>query len=271
LSVAVILIIQAFLIAGLLYQRRARQLAEIESRRNLALAADASRRSTVSALASSIAHELGQSLSAMMHNAHALHMMVTSNRATPDVSDEILSDIRAQGVVATQIIERHRTMLRSRQLEKKPIDIHTVIRDSIALVAPDLTERWITTTLDLPPDPCVIAGDAVLLQQVVVNLLINAMDAMSGVPAEGRNLTVQSEVSAADVTVSVSDSGTGLPAQIQSTLFTPFVTTKSHGLGIGLTIVRTIVEAHDGKIEARNNSDGGATFTMRFPAWKRTG
>jgi len=104
-----------------------------------------------------------------------------------------------------------------------------------------------------------------------VNLLINAMDAMSGVPAEGRNRTVQSEVSAADVTVSVSDSGTGLPAQIQSTLFTPFVTTKSHGLGIGLTIVRTIVEAHDGKIEARNNSDGGATFTMRFPAWKRTG
>ena len=127
LSAAGVLVVQSLLIVGLLYQRRARQRAEIDSRRNLALAADASRRQTMSALTSSIAHELGQPLSSMMHNAQALQMMVTANRATPDTIGEILSDIQSQGVRATQIIDRHRTMLRSHQLDKKPIDLHAVI------------------------------------------------------------------------------------------------------------------------------------------------
>ena len=128
LSAVGALAVQSLLIVGLLYQRRARQRAEIDSRRNLALAADASRRQTMSALTSSIAHELGQPLSSMMHNAQALQMMVTANRATPDTIGEILSDIQSQGVRATQIIDRHRTMLRSRQLDKKPIDLHAVDR-----------------------------------------------------------------------------------------------------------------------------------------------
>ena len=141
LSAAGVLAVQSLLIVGLLYQRRARQRAEIESRKNLALAADASRRETMSALTSSIAHELGQPLSSMMHNAQALQMMVTANRATPDTIGEILSDIQAQGVRATQIIDRHRTMLRSRQLDKKPIDLHAVIDESLALVAHDMRAR----------------------------------------------------------------------------------------------------------------------------------
>ena len=120
LTAAGALAIQSLLIVGLLYQRRERQRAELESRRNLALAADASRRATMSALTSSIGHELSQPLSAMMYNAHALQMMVTANRATSDTMGEILSDIQSQGVRATQIIDRHRTMLRSHQLEKRP-------------------------------------------------------------------------------------------------------------------------------------------------------
>ena len=112
LSAVGVLAVQSLLIVGLLYQRRARQRAEIESRRNLALAADASRRETMSALTSSIGHELGQPLSSIMHNAQALQMMVTANRATSDTIGEILSDIQTQGVRATQIIDRHRTMLR---------------------------------------------------------------------------------------------------------------------------------------------------------------
>ena len=131
------LAIQALLIIGLLFERRARKRAEIDSRRNLALAADASRRATMSALTSSIAHELGQPLSAMMHNAEALQMMITANRATPETIGEILSDIHADGVLATQIIERHRTMLRSRQLQKKPIDLHAVVKKALP---------WLPTT-----------------------------------------------------------------------------------------------------------------------------
>ena len=143
------LAVQSLLIVGLLYQRRARQRAEIDSRRNLALAADASRRQTMSALTSSIAHELGQPLSSIIHNAQALQMMVTANRATSDTIGEILSDIQTQGVQATQIIDRHRTMLRSHQLDMKPIDLHAVINDSLALVAHDMRARQIEATVNL--------------------------------------------------------------------------------------------------------------------------
>jgi C4-dicarboxylate-specific signal transduction histidine kinase len=115
---------------------------------------------------------------------------------------------------------------------------------------------------ELPPTPCVVSGDPVLLQQVLVNLLINAMDAMADTAPARRRVAIRSEVKAEGVAVSVRDAGTGLPAQINGTVFTPFVTTKSNGLGIGLTIARTIVDAHGGSIDARNNPEGGATFTV---------
>jgi len=246
----------------LLYQRRARQRAELESRRNLALAADAGRRQTMSALTNSIAHELGQPLSSMIHNAQAARQMITGNRVTPDPMDEILSDIESEGLHATQIINRHRTMLRSHQLDKKPIDLHTVIHNSLALVAHDMRARQIEASLILSANPCIISGDQVLLQQVLVNLVVNAMDAMAETPLERRRVTIRTHVTAADVVVSVGDAGTGLPAPITGTLFTPFVTTKAQGLGIGLTIVRTIVDAHGGAIDAHNNPEGGATFAV---------
>jgi signal transduction histidine kinase len=262
LSAMGVLAIQSLLIVGLLYQRRARRRAEIESRNNLALAADASRRLTMSALTSSIAHELGQPLSSMIHNAQAGRMMITADRATPDTIGEILADIETEGVQAAQIIDRHRTMLRGRQLDTKPIDLHAVIDESLALVAHDLRTRQIEASVNLSPSPCIITGDEVLLQQVMVNLLVNAMDAMADTPPTRRRVTISTEVSAADVGVSVCDAGTGLPAQIDGALFTPFVTTKAHGLGIGLTITQTIIDAHRGTIDARNNPEGGATFTV---------
>ncbi len=262
LTAAGVLAIQSLLIVGLLYQRRARRRAELDSRKNLALAADASRRQTMSALTNSIAHELGQPLSAMIHNAEALQMMVNANRATSDTIGEILFDIQSQGVQARQIIDRHRTMLRSRQLDMKPIDLHVVINDSLALVDHDMKARQIEAAINLSPVPCVVSGDRVLLQQVFVNLVMNAMDAMAETPPARRHVTIRSEVRAADVEVSVRDAGMGLPADTNDPLFTPFVTTKAHGLGIGLTIVRTIIDAHGGTIDARNNPDGGATFTV---------
>ena len=262
LSAVGVLVVQSLLIGGLLYQRRARRRAEIESRRNLALAADANRRQTMSALTSSIAHELGQPLTAMINNAQAGRMMITANGATPETVCEILSDIESEGVQATQIIDRHRTMLRGHQLDTKPIDLHDVIHESVALVAHDMRTRQVVATVTLSSSPCIITGDQVLLQQVLVNLVMNAMDAMAETPPSRRHVTISTEVRAADVQVSVRDNGTGLPAQINGTLFTPFVTTKVHGLGIGLVITRTIVDAHGGTIDAHNNPDGGATFTV---------
>ena len=265
LSAVGVLVVQSVLLLGLLYQRRARRRAELESRRNLALAADASRRQTMSALTGTIAHELTQPLSSMIHNAQAGRMMITANRVTPDTLGEILSDIESEGVQATQIIDRHRTMLRSRQLDKQPIDLHAVIPDSLALVAHDMRARQIEATVNRSSNPCIITGDRVLLQQVLVNLLTNAMDAMAETPPARRRLTISTEVRPAAVEVSVRDTGAGLSAQFQSTLFTPFVTTKPQGLGIGLAIARMIVDAHGGTIDAANNADGGATFTFVLP------
>jgi len=262
LSFVGVLAVQSLLIVGLLHQRRARQRAESDSRRNLALAADATRRQTISALTSSIGHELGQPLGSIMYNAQVLQMMVTTNRATSDTIGEILSNIQTQGVRATQIIDRHRTMLKSHQLDKKPIDLHAVIDETVALVAHDMTARQVSASVNHSSSPCVIDGDQVLLQQVLVNLVMNAIDAMADTPPGRRCVTISSHVRAADIDVSVRDTGPGVPAHILDKLFTPFVTTKARGLGIGLTIVRSIVDAHGGTIVARNHPDGGATFTV---------
>jgi C4-dicarboxylate-specific signal transduction histidine kinase len=254
--------VQSLLIVGLLYQRRARQRAENDSRRNLALAADASRRETISALTSSIGHELGQPLGAIMSNAGALQTMVSANRATSDTIGEILSDIQSQGARATQIIDRHRTMLKSHQLVEKPIDLNPVIDETVALVTHDMNARKVSASINQSSSPCVIDGDQVLLQQVFVNLVMNAMDAMGDTPVGWRRVTITSNAKADSVEVSVRDTGPGVPAHILDNLFTPFVTTKARGLGIGLTIVRSIVDAHGGTIAACNNPDGGATFTV---------
>jgi C4-dicarboxylate-specific signal transduction histidine kinase len=191
-------------------------------------------------------------------------MLVASNRATPDTLREILSDIRTADVRATQIIERHRTMLKNHQLVKKPLDIHAVVRESLALVAHDAEARHIQIDADLPSEPCVVAGDQVLLQQVLVNLVMNAMEAMAETLPDRRRVRVQNEVKADKVEVSVRDDGTGLP-KVDGHVFEPFVTTKTNGIGIGLTIAGTIVEAHGGRMEAHNNPDGGATFTVTLP------
>ena len=262
LGTAGVLTVQTLLIIGLLHQRRARRRAESDSRRSLALAAATSRRETMSALTNSIAHELGQPLSSMMHNATALQLMVAANRATPDMIGEILADIRTQGIHATQVIDRHRTMLRTRQLDKAPIELQAVINESLALVAHDLKARQVEATLELPEDPCIISGDHVLLQQVLVNLLINAMDAMVETPPARRHVTIEADSKLDDVEISVRDTGPGVPADVADTLFRPFVTTKSHGMGMGLTIAQTIIHAHGGTIEARNNPEGGATFAV---------
>jgi signal transduction histidine kinase len=264
------LAVQALLIIGLLLERRARRRAEIESRKNLTLAADATRRVTMSALTGSIAHELSQPISAMIFNAEALQLMLKANRATPEDIADILSDIQGDGILAVQIIERQRSMLRSREIEKKPIDLQAIVHDTLALVAHDVRERQVKVMIDLASNDRVIHGDAILLEQVLVNLVMNAMDAMAEIPQEQRLITISSEFRRSDVDISVRDTGPGLPANLIGKVFTPFVTTKSQGLGIGLAIARNIVQAHGGNIAARNNSGKGATFTVTLPVGEAT-
>ena len=260
LIIAAAVAVQSALIAGLLYERRHRRQAETESRHSLALAAHADRRAVMAALGGSIAHELGQPLGAILHNASAAELMLTSDRLSRDELREILHDIRADDDRANQIVQRHRAMLQKHELERRPIDLHAVIRDGLALLAHDAAQRNVHIELRLPDTPCVVKGDRILLQQVVVNLVSNALDAMAQAPRTRRRVVIGSQSGANTVTISIRDYGSGLPPEVEPRLFEPYFTTKPDGTGIGLTIVRRIIDAHEGTVEARNNSDGGATF-----------
>jgi signal transduction histidine kinase len=265
MAVAGALVLQAILIVGLLLERRARRRAENQNRRNLSLAANISRRETMSALNSSISHELSQPISAMIFNTEALQMIVASRNGASESIDEILADIHADGIRAANIMERNRMMLRSRELQKEPVDLQMFIGDALDLVSHDIHARRIEVSVDRPSTPCIVSGDPVLLQQVFVNLLLNAVDAMAETSLEGRYLTIGIEVRHARVEISVRDTGPGLHGDLVDKLFTPFVTTKPYGVGIGLAIARTIVDAHEGNINARNHPDGGAIFTVILP------
>jgi len=196
-------------------------------------------------------------------------MLVTSNRGTPEMLGEILSDIRRADLRATQIIERHRSMLRTRQVDQKPIDIRAVVDDSLALLSHDTNEKRIKLDVFLSEAPCVVVGDQVLLQQVLVNLIMNALEAMADTTPHRRWVTVRCEEIEDTIVVSVRDAGTGLLATVDGQLFEPFVTTKTTGMGIGLTIARSIIDAHRGTLEAHNNPEGGATFTLTLPSASR--
>ena len=267
LSAMGILLTQSLLIAWLLYERRARHRAEESSRRNLALAADANRRETLSALASSIGHELGQPLGSILHNAEALEMMISADGATREVTAEIAADIAAEANRAAKIIDRHRTMLRGHQLQTRPIDLHRVVHESLALVAHDMEAREVVAECRLEAESSVVDGDPVLLQQVLVNLVRNAMDAMAEMPLapERRLIAIRSASTGGEVELSVTDCGPGVAPQVSEAIFEPFVTTKPHGLGVGLAIAQRIVEAHGGRLFARSEAGWGATFTMALP------
>jgi signal transduction histidine kinase len=258
-------VVQFGLIVGLLYQRRARRAAEVEGRHHLAMAAHVGRQLAMGEMAASVAHELNQPLNAILHNAEAADRLLESNRASTETLREILADIRSDDARASLIIERQRAMLRKHESEQKAIDLNAVVRESVAIVAHDALVRAVRIETDLSLLPCAIVGDQILLQQVAINLLINGMDAVADAPPSRRLLVVRTTVSADRVEFSVIDAGPGIAPEVLAHLFEPFMTTKAKGMGMGLTIVRSIVRSHRGEIEAGNNPTGGATFKVVLP------
>ena len=168
------------LVGWLLYERRARHKAERDSRRSLAMAAHADRAVTMTALSGSIGHELGQPLGSIRLNADAADRLIASNRATPEELRDILRDIGREDDRATQIIGRLRAMMKNTQdIDKRPLDVFAVVRESLAIVAHDASARRVQIDCRLPSAPCLVLGDQVLLQQVMINLVLNAFDAMA--------------------------------------------------------------------------------------------
>ncbi len=258
------------LVGGLLYERRARHTAERDSRRSLAIAAHAGRAGMMTALSGSIGHELSQPLGSIRLNADAADRLIASNRGTPEELRDILRDIGREDDRATQIIGRLRAMMKkTSDIDKRPLDVFGVVRESLAIVAHDASARRVQIDCRLPSDPCLVLGDQVLLQQVVINLVLNACDAMADLDASAeRRILIEAAVGTAVVEISVRDSGPGVAVQLNGRLFEPFVTTKPNGLGLGLSIVSSIVAAHGGTVGSHNAAEGGAIFWLTLPQTK---
>jgi len=260
-----VLLLQGAMISGLVFERRRRVNAELQSRQRSAELAHVNRYSVAGQLTATIAHEINQPLGAILVNIETAESMIRS--ATPDLHEigEILADVRRDDERASQVISRLRSLLKKAPFELKDIDLNDVARESIAFLSALAIAREVELTGIIAPAPLPIRGDRIQLQQVILNLIVNAMDAMSGVPRTGRRITVSTARDADSAEVSVSDAGPGIPSEMLTQVFDPFFTTKPHGMGMGLSIARTIVEAHGGQLSAANRQGGGAIFYIRLP------
>ncbi len=244
-----------------------RRRLERETLRLRAETAHYGRLATVGELSAAIAHELNQPLTGILSNAQAAQRFLEGGTATPEILAETLADIAADGQRAGEVIRRLRALLRKGPLELKPLDLNEAITQVAGLVTQDLFLRDAALDLELAPGLPKILGDRVHLQQVVINLVLNGIAAMADARPELRRLRLRTARGAGQtVRLEVHDTGTGLSTEAMARLFEPFFTTKPDGMGMGLPIVRSIVESHGGRIAASNNPSGGATFTVTLPA-----
>ena len=226
-----------------------------------------SRLATMGELTAAIVHEVSQPLSAIMSNAQAGLRSLGPDDASQAAVREILTDIVADDRRARQIIQNMRALFQKGGEERRPLPLNALINEVASMVVSDALLRNVTVTLDLAPDVPLVSGNRVQMQQVVLNLVMNALDAVADVVGQLRTVVVRTRsLEGRAVEVEVADSGPGIAPAVLASLFEPFITTKRSGMGMGLSVSRSIVSAHDGKIWAENNPGGGATFHVTLPA-----
>ena len=251
-------------IGGLLRSVLIRRRTELELQKLRGDMIHVGRVSTMGELAVSLVHELTQPLTAILTNAQVAERMLDSGRAHPVALREIVAEIAADDRRAGEVIRRLRDFVKKDPPRRSPLDLNAVVQDAASLVHSDVIIRNVELTLDLATGLPLVSADRVELQQVLLNLIMNGLDAMREV--EHRQLRVATRLDdAGQAEIAVSDRGTGIPEERLPRIFDAFYTTKHHGLGMGLSIARSLVEAHGGRLWARNNSEGGATFTFTLP------
>ncbi len=243
-------------------QFRAREENE-QLRRELA---HAGRVAVLGTLSSSLAHELGQPLGAILLNVEAAELLL--QRPEPDLDEirNIVTDIRHDDSRAAEVIDRLRKLLRRGQLDFGPVSPESLLQDVATLLKSDAIARSVTLECSSDPGLPMIRGDRVHLSQVLINMVMNAMDAVANQPAENRKVWLRArEVGGDCVEIAVSDSGPGIDPSVVGRIFEPFFTTKPAGMGMGLSVSRTIVDAHGGKLWVENVPGGGAVFRVALP------
>jgi two-component system sensor kinase FixL len=258
------------LMRGVLLDISERRRSEMELQRLQGQLAHTSRVSMMGQLATAIAHELHQPLGAILRNAEAAELFLEHDPPDLDELRAILADIRADDRRAREVIDRLRALLKRRSIEPLVLSVGDLLSNIGVLTRADAAARSISVEIECPSGLPSVMGDAVHLQQVLLNLVLNAMDAIEGAKGDKRSITVRAEYRGAnEVEVIVSDTGPGLESTALSRVFEPFFTTKASGMGVGLSISRTIIEAHGGRIWATSDATEGATFRFTLPTEHR--
>jgi len=236
------------------------------SRRDLA---HLGRVATFSEISVNLAHEMNQPLGTILTNTQAAQRILAQN--TPDLNEvrEILKDIETEGLRAGEVIKRMRALLKRGDAKLEQVNVHELITGLMQMLRNLLRERSVVCTHELAAVAPTVEADAVQLQQVLINLILNAIEAMDKKPPEQRHLKITTRGGPQALQVSVTDSGLGLPENVEE-MFQPYYTTKQHGLGMGLAICRAIVTGHQGQLWAEPNHDEGSTFHFALSAAEKS-
>jgi len=247
-----------------------RKQAEADRRATSAQLRIASRRNMMSELVASLAHEINQPLGAILSNLGGLARLLSRNNPEPAMALAAVSNAIEDTKRAAEIIRRLRSMFKAHSEQKTVIGMRALIVEVVQMIAGEASMRDIAVRTEVSPSVQSIVGDRIQLQQCIMNLLLNAFDAITEAASDHREVTIKVAPEKPGWTsVSVCDTGAGIDPSIANRLFEPFVTTKSNGMGLGLLVTRSIVEIHGGKIWVAPNPDRGATFTFTLPLVKR--
>jgi len=249
-----------------------RRKAEDEAERLRQDLAHVSRVATMGELTASIVHEISQPLTTILSNAQAGLRSVGTGKAKMTTLGDIFQDIVAADMRANQVVRNLRSLFSKGKADNQPLQLDAVIQDVLSVVARDAQRRDVSIRVEMPTPVPGVCGDRVQLQQVLLNLIVNAFDALAGVVDHPREVTVRvRRLGAEEVQIDVADTGPGIATDTLESLFDSFVTTKPNGMGMGLSVSRSIVRAHEGRIWAENNQDGGASFHVVLPALSGNG